>query len=351
MENTPKIGVLIGRFQPLHNNHVAAIRKALEDVDHLIIVLGSGCQAKTIANPWTTDERREFIYSACGNFVGISGFPAIIETREVRDYLYNNDKWLAELQSALSAIEIKPQEFKDLKDCDVTLYGSIKDKQYLSYFPQWKFKEVRGVDSVDAERVRECFFRKDTLDLKEACPHSVFKLLKEEIDKNTDGYQKLHEEFRQINNYKEQWRGAPFPPTFVTVDAIVKKSGHVLICRRNIYPGKGLLCLPGGFLKGSESLIESCLRELKEESRIKIPKDELRKRIIKEKVFDHPLRSTRGRTITHGFYFDLGTGSLPKVHGETDVDKAFWMPLNEVSERADEFFEDHWHIIDYFVSA
>jgi bifunctional NMN adenylyltransferase/nudix hydrolase len=185
--------------------------------------------------------------------------------------------------------------------------------------------------------------------LKRVCPDSVFKVLKAEIDNNTPEYQRLYDEYRHVIDYKAMWSSAPFPPMFVTTDAVVIKSGHVLVVRRRGQPGKGLLALPGGFLREDEKIEDGCIRELKEETRIGIPKDELKKRIKSQRVFDHPSRSLRGRTITHAFEIDLGAGSLPKVKGDDDAEKAFWMPLRDVMRCEEEFFEDHFHIINYFV--
>ena len=136
----------------------------------------------------------------------------------------------------------------------------------------------------------------------------------------------------------------------MTVDAIVIKSGHILVVSRKFNPGKGLLALPGGFINKNERLKDSVLRELKEETGIKINIPDLKKCIVDSEVFDEPLRSARGRTITHAFLFDLGVGDLPKVNGDDDAEKAFWLPVSEFYTLEDKFFEDHYHIIRYFIS-
>ena len=342
----PKIGVFIGRLQPLHNAHLAAIKLALTEVDKLIIVLGSACQAKTVKNPWTTDERKEMILACLTPEEQIK-----VSVVSAKDYLYNDNLWLTALQSALASVSVPSlnKEF-DLDECDVTLYGHDKDRStfYLHLFPAWSFKETGELGDVDATRVRENFFRRDTLDIQRMVPKPVFDILKKEI--GTPEYERLYEEFRHIVDYKAMWAAAPYPPVFVTTDAVLIKSGHVLVVRRRGYPGKGLLALPGGFLRDDERVQDGCLRELKEETRIALPKDELKKRIVDEKVFDHPNRSLRGRTITHAFCFDLGAGSLPKVKGDDDAEKAFWIPLRDVMRSEEMFFEDHWHIINYFVN-
>lgn len=352
MEKKPNIGVFIGRFQPVHNGHIAAIKVALEKEGHLIIVIGSACQAKSVNNPWTSQEREEMIRSCLSKEDNQR-----ITIITVRDYLYNKGMWLTTVQAELSAIFQWPSivcayarsylkvDEVDLDDCNVTIYGRSSDSDD---FPQWDFFDVGNQGEVDALQARDYFFHKNALDLKRVCPEPVFLKLKAEIDENTPHYQRLYDEFRHIMDYKAKWSSSPFPPIFVTTDAVVIKSGHVLVGRRRGQLGKGLLALPGGFLRDDEPILNGCLRELKEETKLGLPKDEMRKRIRDTHVFDHPLRSLRGRTITHVFCFDLGSGPLPRVKGDDDMEKARWMPLSDVDKYEDEFFEDHWHIINFF---
>jgi bifunctional NMN adenylyltransferase/nudix hydrolase len=155
-----------------------------------------------------------------------------------------------------------------------------------------------------------------------------------------------------IKKYKESWKAAPFPPTFMTVDAVVVQSGHVLLVQRGDMPGKGLWALPGGFLNQGETMLDGAIRELKEETKIKVPVPVLKGSNKGSKTFDAPNRSQRGRTITQAFYIDLGFAEeLPRVKGSDDAEKAFWVPLSEVVAKRDQFFEDHFHIISYFTKV
>ena len=81
-------------------------------------------------------------------------------------------------------------------------------------------------------------------------------------------YAALRDEADFIAKYRGAWRTAPYPPTFVTVDAVVVQSGHVLLVERKAYPGKGLQALPGGFVRPDERLQDTCIRELREETRL-----------------------------------------------------------------------------------
>ena len=134
----------------------------------------------------------------------------------------------------------------------------------------------------------------------------------------------------------------------MTVDAVVVQSGHILLVKRGDMPGKGQLALPGGFLNQNETMLDGAIRELKEETKIKVPVPVLKGSIKESKTFDAPNRSSRGRTITQAFFIDLGVGELPKVKGADDAEKAFWVPFNEVKQ--EKMFEDHFHIIDNFIN-
>jgi bifunctional NMN adenylyltransferase/nudix hydrolase len=174
-------------------------------------------------------------------------------------------------------------------------------------------------------------------------------LFNKSYSKGPDWFETLSEEYQMVKKYKEAWKAAPFPPTFMTVDAVVVQSGHILLVKRGDMPGKGLWALPGGFLNQDEKMLDGAIRELKEETKIKVPVPVLKGSIKSSHTFDAPNRSQRGRTITQAFFIDLGFDSkLPKVKGSDDAEKAFWVPLDEVVRNRDKFFEDHVAIVDYF---
>ncbi|NIQ07493.1 MAG: nicotinamide-nucleotide adenylyltransferase [Candidatus Korarchaeota archaeon] len=54
-------GVLVGRFQPLHNGHVHVLERILEGEDEAIIAIGSAQESFTLDNPLTAGERIEMV--------------------------------------------------------------------------------------------------------------------------------------------------------------------------------------------------------------------------------------------------------------------------------------------------
>ncbi|MFN3265499.1 MAG: bifunctional nicotinamide-nucleotide adenylyltransferase/Nudix hydroxylase [Deinococcales bacterium] len=326
-------GVFIGRFQPPHKTHIAVMLEALQAVQKLIVVIGSAKTARNVKNPFGAEERQAMIICALEEHGVDMNRVAFCE---VRDYFYNEAMWLAAVQNGVHSIT---------KGSDhIALLGHLKDgsSYYLKSFPQWDFLPTQIVSGLSATQVRQALF----------CGQDLFGLVEEStLDwlnafQNTPDFATLKLEYEYIENYKKIWAAAPYPPVFVTTDAVVIKSGFVLVIRRGDQPGKGRLAMPGGFLNQSETLLAGCLRELLEETGLKLEAD---KHLKNSAVFDYPERSLRGRTITHAFHFDLGLGSLPTIKGSDDASDALWMPLSEALAKPEQFFEDHHAIIEHFV--
>ena len=339
--------IVIGRFQPFHLAHRDLIQHALSLSEKVIIILGSARSAPDVKNPFTPAVREEII-RAC--------FPQVenrLIFRAVRDYPYNDHVWTAEVQNIVNQI-VEDDEKEHEK---IAIVGFFKDKSsyYLNLFPQWDFEEFYCSDkkllSLNATQIREKYFADDE-DWCELVPETVQRYL--EIFKTTEFYPNLKSEFEYIQKYREDTRfvGVPYKPVFLTTDIVVVQSGHILVIRRGFQPGKGLLALPGGFLAENMTLEDSAIKELKEETQIKVPVAVLRGSIKTSHVFDYPERSLRGRTVTFAYYIELEPSlkdGLPKVKGGDDAKKAFWLPLSALGEKEDEFFEDHLSIIRYFL--
>ena len=339
--------IVIGRFQPLHLAHQDLIQYSLTLAEKVIIILGSARSAPDVKNPFTPAMREEII-RAC--------FPKEDKRlifRSVRDYPYNDHVWTAEVQNVVGEIT----EEDETTEARVTIVGFFKDKSsyYLNLFPQWNFEEFYCADkqklALNASAIREKYFS-DEGEWRTLVSPTVARYLDAFLE--TEFYPRLKSEFEFIQKYREdtQFKNAPYKPVFLTTDAVVVQSGHVLVIRRGFQPGKGLLALPGGFLAENMTLEDSALKELKEETNIKVPAQVLRGSIKASHVFDYPERSQRGRTVTFAYYIELAPDlkeGLPKVKGGDDAKKAFWLPLSALGEKENEFFEDHYFIIRFFL--
>lgn len=324
--------IFIGRFQPFHLGHEHVVRQALSLSDKIVLLVGSPFQPRTVRNPWDFNEREAFIRA---NFSKEENKRIII--LPVMDNIYNETAWIRSVQQIVSGVV----HATIASAPNIGLIGHQKDASsyYLSQFPQWKRVEVENYEHLSSTDIRQRYFEEG--EVLESLSTSVAMML--ESFKQTEGYTQVAEEYSFVKAYKKGWEAAPYAPTFVTVDALVIQSGHLLLVERKAQPGRGLMALPGGFVDPHEKLQDAVIRELREETRIKVPAPVLKGSIVTSEVFDDPYRSARGRTITHAYLIELQGEKLPKVKGGDDAAKAFWVAFADV--KPEMMFEDHYHII------
>jgi bifunctional NMN adenylyltransferase/nudix hydrolase len=341
--------VFIGRFQPFHNGHLTVIKEALRRGDHALILIGSASSPRSYRNPFTAQERERMILDCFSNHdVGR------LHVKPLEDSAYNTTAWVEDVQAAV----IETLDDIGLPNGKVALIGHNKDNSsyYLKLFPQYDSIDVSQTHIIDATDIRVKYFESedDALSLIDFekqttadLPCSVVEFLAKFM--GSEPYNLVRGEFDYVKRYKKEWEVAPYPPIFVTVDACIVQSGHVLLVKRKLAPGKGLWALPGGFLNPDEYIEDAMIRELREETMLKVPARVLRGQIVEKRVFDEPHRSSRGRTITHAFLIHLPPDTaLPKVQGADDAEKAQWMPLADLKREM--FFEDHYSIISNLVA-
>ena len=329
--------VIIGRFQPFHNGHLCLVDHAFSIAKHLIVVIGSHHAPVSIRNPWDTLEREQFIKTALKTYD-----PQSLTLIPLSDSAYNFNDWVIRVQQKITAVA---------GSGTIVIVGHFKDdtSYYLSYFPHWKLDSLpTQADGISATAIRDAVFENRLYDVKPCLPLAVYDEL--ETWARGEAFLKLQEEYQFIQNYRKKWDNAPYPPMFVTADAVVIGLSHVLLVKRKMNPGKGHYALPGGFVKQNESIEKSCLRELKEETNIDLGYKELKGSIKLTHVFDHPLRDPRGRIITHAFMFELNIKDLPKISAGDDTQEVLWFPLYKIEQNESSFFNDHAQIIKFFIN-
>ncbi|MGB4343828.1 MAG: bifunctional nicotinamide-nucleotide adenylyltransferase/Nudix hydroxylase [Moraxellaceae bacterium] len=341
--------VFIGRFQPLHVGHLAVIHQALEQAEKVIVLVGSAWQPRSVRNPWSYSEREDMIRAS----IPVSESPRVL-IAPLMDIPYNDEAWVRNVQATVHGLVTAHHEQPHRRP-RIGLIGHSKDHSsfYLKLFPQWGSVAVDNVGKLSSTPLREQLFGVAeegacyggewlATPAAEVLPNPVREQLQGFCA--TETFDDVREEQAFITSYKKGWDKAPYAPTFVTVDAVVVQSGHVLLVERKARPGQGQLALPGGFLDPHEKLLDACLRELREETRLKVPGPVLKGSIKSQQVFDDPHRSSRGRTITHAFYMELEPAAeLPKVKGGDDARHALWVPLADLDPVR--MFEDHYFII------
>ena len=347
--------VCIGRFEPFHNAHKRVIERALSVADKVLVLIGSTNKPRSTKDPFYGDERRVMIGSSLQQQA-----TGRVLFGMLRDFPYNDERWVREVQAqvALLVAGTGPATTDSPKIC---LVGHHKDSSthYLRMFPQWELVEAPNHEQRKATEIRHLLYDAALhpsesvgkwMLVQASVPEGVYAFL-QEFSKG-EAFAQLVKEHDFVRQYKAQFASLPYPPTFVTVDALVVHSGHILLVQRRAEPGKGLWALPGGFVDQGERLLDACMRELREETRLKLPEPVLRGSIRATQVFDKPDRSARGRTITHAYFFDFPTGDLPPVKGGDDAARARWIPLAEFFDQFEpQMFEDHFGIVCTFLGV
>jgi 8-oxo-dGTP diphosphatase len=130
----------------------------------------------------------------------------------------------------------------------------------------------------------------------------------------------------------------------ITTDAIVfSKTGphlQILLVKRKNDPFKGLWSFPGGFVEDNEDIEAGAIRELEEETAIKLP-------TMKQlHTFGKPGRDPRGRTVSVAHYAIVqAKDHAPK--GGDDAAEAQWTNVSDITALA----FDHKEILDFALRA
>jgi 8-oxo-dGTP diphosphatase len=126
----------------------------------------------------------------------------------------------------------------------------------------------------------------------------------------------------------------------LTVDALVfcKENGHLqlLLIKRKNYPDIGKWAFPGGFVEDDEDLESAAIRELEEETGLKL------KAMRQLHTFGKPGRDPRGRTVSVVFYAITDSPDT-RVAGADDAAEAAWINVKDITELA----FDHMEILSY----
>ena len=404
------LGVVIGRFQPVHLGHKEVLRAAMMQCEHLLVLAGSVNRPLSPKNPFTFQQRKVLIDLTTAE----KDMPEVgsVTVAPLNDNFLDS-VWTTDVRRNVDRA-LKSAMCIDGETGKVALFGHNKDESsyYLNEFPEWEAVEVPNVRDLNAADIRRNLF-----DIYRPTDHTFLRriekyakkhmpMIAEELTRNLSGFlaaaiggqglpfidtpearQACSEAFREVDlyaiktdvpepvyaflqryvkseeyltqcletqfykSYDMSWGLAPFPSLFVTTDAVVTWKGHVLLIKRKAHPGKGQWALPGGFLEHTITIRRNIIKELREETRIAVPNHLLDKCIVDIDVFEDPRRSLRGRIITHAGHVVLDNilDVLPEVRGDDDAEQARWFTYAEILDCMDQLFDDHSDIIKRFV--
>ena len=348
--------VFIGRFQPPHLAHLQTITQALARFDRLIVVLGSAYCYPNPKNPFSTEAREAMIRASLPPDQARLQFVAIAD-----DY-YDDPRWFRSVRAAVEALT-----GPNARIC-ITGYDKDESSYYLHGFGNWPFEPSGVVSPLSATEVRNRYFGASA-DWQAMVPKAVEQYMQQFA--TTAEFKRLKDEWETIQRYRSLEQGYPYPILHVATHATVLAQKQLLLIERRGAFGQGAWALPGGYVGPKETLLESALRKLREETGLELQAQHLvvnsgrspsvPKGIVHlaSKAFDYPDRSLRGRVISLGHFFDLGDLPPPAVRGQDGADRssaahrdaarAFWLPLSELDANQARFFEDHYLQICWFL--
>lgn len=344
--------VFIGRFQPFHKAHLRIVEHALSLAEKVIISIGSARKPSTTKNPWTIEERKEFIIMTLNDhFKNNDSIMQRILFSDVGDFMYDDNEWAAEVYVRALAIGATQEK-------DTCIIGAFKDDSswYLKFFPQWTLEEVNLIpykgQILNATDIREELYNNEYITkyaetLSQSVREKMHEWIKGDRGQNIVSLHKYIVKYKEDHSFRDS--NIKYYPSSQTADAIVFKSNHILLIKRKRNPGKGLWALPGGFVNSNERILDAALRELKEETKIGIDKIVLREKIVAMEQFDHPNRSERGRVFTNAYLIDLGSGAFPSVKADDDAEHVKWTHVRDVLNMGEQMFEDHLDIINRMI--
>ena len=120
-----------------------------------------------------------------------------------------------------------------------------------------------------------------------------------------------------------------YPRPAVTADCVVitrEAEPKVLLIQRGFEPYKGCWAFPGGFMNMDETADQCAIRELEEETGLKVST------VYQIGTYSKVNRDPRGRTITVAYIAIID--SPLEVQGQDDAAKAEWFPISDLPELA-----------------
>lgn len=171
-----KTGVILARFQPVHNGHLQLILKAVEENDLVLVIIGS-IDKLNARNPIPWTIRKEMVEEAISDTFLVQGHKEkikVVELPDLSDESDNSHDWGFYLYSFIVS---------QTKEPNFTIYYSDGFEIITSWFPGFLLRNNVSLsllarnaceDGISATEVRELILS-GRLPEKGVVPESVYK--------------------------------------------------------------------------------------------------------------------------------------------------------------------------------
>ncbi len=171
-----KTGVILARFQPIHNGHLQLIEKAVKENDKVLVVIGS-IDKLSARNPIPWTIRKELVEEAISDYFLVDGHKekiSVVELPDLTDESDNSHDWGFYLYSFVVS---------QTKEPNFTLYYSDGYEIVTSWFPGFLLRNNVSLsllarntceDGISATEVREMILN-NRLPEEGIVPQCVYK--------------------------------------------------------------------------------------------------------------------------------------------------------------------------------
>ena len=95
MKTKKKVAIYIGRFEPAHNGHVETFKYCNKNYDRTLVLIGSKNKRRTLKNPFPVEMVRNWV---------LENSDRSTQTFAINDYLYSDNKWIAQIEDLVYSI-------------------------------------------------------------------------------------------------------------------------------------------------------------------------------------------------------------------------------------------------------
>jgi nicotinamide-nucleotide adenylyltransferase len=136
-------GFFIGRFQPFHNGHFAMVERIAEDVDELVLGIGSAGDSHSTNDPFTAGERIMMITKA------LTDLDLVTYAVPIED-LDRNSVWVSHVQSMSPTFDVaysnNPLVVRLFKEAGVTVRQSPMFNRAVFEGTEVRARMIEGTD-------------------------------------------------------------------------------------------------------------------------------------------------------------------------------------------------------------
>ena len=279
----------------------------------------------------------------------------------IRDY-YDVDRWTRSLAASVDRLAARLAEGAE---CEIRFLGRSTEPTWVGGgdLLKWRATPLARHGTFSGTAIRERIFvnlgenKSDVqpagyssaiaADIADQVPPAVREMVESWLPGPT--CERLSREWRALQAYRQSLPSNLGSPILLFIALVARWRDQVLLIRRRQPPGESLLMLPGGQVRSGNTGLPVALNLLRDQTGLQCVAADRGKHCPRPAVFDHPQRSLYGPSVAYAYLIELAGQTRPSIRA-TDKDEVSWLPVGQLAGWEDEFHEDHFFILEHFLS-